>query len=109
MSFQGADSLVDLLVTPFLVVWLLLPANALISIYRRRRNRPGASRKFAYAVMVLWVASPMIPVLLLFLGFGRIEGNSSEAELVQVTLMLLVMTAVHIALVIAGNAPKRSN
>jgi hypothetical protein len=109
MSLQGAYSLLDLLVTPFFVIWLLLPVNALISIYRRRRNRPGASRKFAYTVMVLWVASPIIPLLLLFLGFGRLEGNSPEAGLLQVTLMLLVMTAVHIALVITGNAPKRSN
>jgi hypothetical protein len=98
---MGRDTLLDLLVAPFLVLWLLLPINALISIYRRRRHRSG----FAYAVMVLWVASPILPVLRLFLGFGRLEGNSPEAGLVQVTLVLLlvVMTALHIALVITGN------
>ena len=105
MTGHAPDAVIELLAIPLSVMWLLLPANAIISIYRRRRNQPGASRRLQYAALILWAASLVVPVLLMFLGFGTLEGNPPPSLWLQVIPMLLVMIFFHIALIISGNAP----
>jgi hypothetical protein len=61
----------------FSLLWLLLPVNALVSIFRRRRNRPGAFHALAGSVIALSI----LPLVMPFLGFGSLEGNSQRAPI----------------------------
>jgi hypothetical protein len=72
-------------------LWLLLPVNAALSVWRRRRNRPGSSCWFAHAVIVAWLLS-VIGLVELFLA-GPLEGIGGPSE-AQGELYSLEITAV---------------
>lgn len=86
-------------------LWLLLPVNAVVSIWRRRRNRPDSSCWFAYTVLVVWVLS-VIGLIKLFL-MGPLEGigGPSEAASTLYGLEIVAVTApLHCALIAVGRA-----
>ncbi|HEV2269066.1 MAG TPA: hypothetical protein VGR92_06385, partial [Steroidobacteraceae bacterium] len=76
-----------------------------VSIWRRRRNRPGLSCWFAYAVILAWVLS-LIAIIMAFLA-GPIEGNGANSEALGALYSLLIVLAaapLHLALIAFGRA-----
>jgi hypothetical protein len=88
-------------------LWLLLPVNAAVSIWRRRRNRPGSSCWFAYVVILGWVSTLVAwPALVLRGGRYGENGPSPQRVVVGALLVITALAAVHLALVVAGSCPR---
>lgn len=86
--------------------WLLLPVNAVVSIWRRRLNRPDSSCWFAYAVLTLWVASVIGLIKLVLMGPLEGIGGPSEAAGDLYSLEIAGVTVpLHWALIAFGKEP----
>lgn len=82
--------------------WVLLPVNAVVSIRRRRRNRPGSSCWFAYTVIVGWVLGQIGLIALQGLFYGEDGSSLSLLELLEALLILGALMLLHTALLNAG-------
>lgn len=84
------------------VLWMLLPVNAGVSIWRRRRNRPGARCRLAYGVLLGWA---LVTIASLFLAL-LLYSEHSHPGLLDALIAGLLLTGLlwlHLALINAGN------
>jgi len=86
--------------------WLLLPVNAVVSIRRRHRNRPGSSCWFAYTVIGGWVLGEIALIVLQGLLYGEDGSSPGVLALMAALLIFGALLLLHRALLVAG-APAR--
>ena len=107
MSFDAAVSLDQLLGTLVTLLWLLLPITGLVSIRRRRRNRPGSSCWFAYLTLVVWGMSLIACVALFASGRWYGENGPPPQQVVIPTVVLLAIIVGIYLLLMALGSPER--
>jgi hypothetical protein len=103
MPFDAAVSLTETLGTLVSVFWLALPVGAVVSIRRRRRNRPGASCWFGYVTIAAWVLS-LIGFVVVFAS-GRWYGESGpppQQAALQAAALLVILAGIHLLLITMG-------
>lgn len=107
MSFDAAVSLTQLLGTLVTLLWLLLPINAVISVRRRRRNRPNASCWFAYLTLGVWGLSLIACVVLFASGrwYGE-NGPPPQQAATQTAVLLVVIVGIHLLLMTMGSSAR---
>jgi len=103
MSFGGAVAYVQFVSACTTLLWLLLPVAAIISIKRRRRNRPGETLLFPGLVLAAWVVMLCWVVWYFFTGawYGE-NGPPPQAVALKATFPLLVVIALHVALILTA-------
>jgi hypothetical protein len=109
MSFGVAVSLAQMLDMPVSVLWLVLPIGAVVSIRRRRSNRPGASCWFAYVTIIAWGLSLIGFVVLFASGrwYGE-NGPSPQQAAIQAAVLLVIFAGTHLLLITMGS-PEREH
>jgi membrane protease YdiL (CAAX protease family) len=103
MSFEAASGLAQVLGVLLMLLWLLLPIDAALSIRRRRRNRPGSSCWFAYLAILGWAAT-LVAFLVLFVS-GRWYGENGLAPQqadIEAMALLIVLIVIHLLLIAAA-------
>jgi hypothetical protein len=107
MSFGAAVSLAQMLGMLVSVLWLVLPIGAVVSMRRRRSNRPGASCWFAYLTIVAWGLSLVGFVVLFASGrwYGE-SGPSPQQAAMQAAVLLVILAGIHLLLMTMGS-PER--
>lgn len=94
----------------FGVLWLALPVGAIVSIVRRRRNRPGASCWFAYAVLFGWIAlEAMLAVIFVTGGWYSESGPPLQVMAGLVLVLLVPVSVMHWALFSFGSRSQAQN
>jgi hypothetical protein len=109
MWFAAAVILAQMLSVPVSLLWLVLPIGALVSIRRRRSNRPGASCWFAYVTIIAWGLS-LIGFVVLFVSgrwYGE-NGPSPQQAAIQAAVLLVIIAGIHPLLITMGS-PEREH
>lgn len=77
------------------ILFVALPIAAVVSIRRRRRNRPGANVIFQYLVLAGWVGAIVISIKLLAKGYWYGGYGDQSPIALQVTVFLAVLVGLH--------------
>jgi hypothetical protein len=103
MPFDVAVILTETLGTLVSVFWLALPIGAVVSIRRRRRNRPGANCWFGYVTIGAWVLS-LIGFVVVFAS-GRWYGENGpppQQVALKAGALLVILAGIHLLLITVG-------
>jgi TRAP-type C4-dicarboxylate transport system permease large subunit len=102
VPFNAAGYLAIAAALLIMLLWLILPAYAALSIRRRRRNRPNSSCWLGYTVIAGWTLTLLAYVVWLLHGNWYGENTPPEVALIQAALGLGVIIAVYAALTASG-------
>ena len=110
MSFEFAVAIAPVLSALCIMLWLAVPVTAVAAIFRRRRYRPGSSIWFAYTMLGGWIFTVVLCVMTLFSGawYGE-NGPRPQIAAIGATMVLLVLTSIHFALIRTSAAPKEDD
>lgn len=110
MSFESAVAADQVIGMVCSILWLALPVTAVMSILRRRRYRPGSGNLLAYIVLGGWIFTVAVAVVSFLTGawYGE-NGPSPQIAVIEGTMILLVMLAIHVALIRTSALPKEGS
>lgn len=99
MSFGQAVSYVQTVGVIMNLMWLSIPIAGAVAIRRGKRNRPGAQLLFPRGVLWGWVLLMLAAIAYFFTGawYGE-NGPPPQAAAAQVTVTLVVFTAITVAI-----------
>jgi len=110
MSFEAAEYYGRFIALFADLLLLSLPFAALASIWRRRRNRPGASLLFQLLVLGSWLALLLFTVVGFLTGswYGE-NGPTPQMALLWTAALVIGLVALHVMLFVTSSRPNRGH
>ena len=86
-----------------------LPIAAIVSLRRRRRNRPGANVIFQYLVLLGWMIFIFLAIKWFMTGNWYGENGDNFQTLLLATGLLAALVTLYVALFASSSAEKEAN